>query len=1354
MTSSFTFKPLGPAPIQDPTTTRLFDGKIWGTGKATGAINTLELVQDRDTKNGTLYAGSVSGGVWARNYNGATDSWDKEWKWLSSSSDYKGVQSISKLKITKDKKWLIAAAGAVSSFNHLRGDIQEPLQLASLAPDGTFKQWEQNAGNNQDLIKGQAVIALETTDNLVIIGTETGLYVGKIDGKLETVVLSYPDIYISSIGIGASGRIYAAVPNKGVFTTTIAELKANPGSSSIWKTLNGSEERSKMKILKLSTSTDPATGNDILYMGTAEISGGYKSIHRLIYDNATTPSWADKDVSGMIGTSAYNGLHMSFAADTTDPNRVFAGGNYLASPGLGDGVGGGLVAITFDGINAKLEGHYGSKEFPTHADGTSPHPDSRDIVFLKTAQMDKTGEKIDRIIEADDGGIAIKDIDISAQWKSFLNDGLRTTESFASDWSNIGNLAITAMQDNAVSITQYKTTPTWLNVTGGDGAIGRFDDAKKDNQSGLSYAYYGSQKYSGNGILETAAYDESGVLTRTDRLELEVLDDNNNYQDFLNYDMISTAGQNPDGSVANYDFYLPFETNAYRANDIILAGQRNLYEQIEPHWQLPTYGEMQLVPLLEDIDTNKARRRFTAVEIGSKKGETLSESKPYSWDSLYTSFHELDKAGKRSSSTYLYGRKADEAKNESRGIKDIASNFKLTDLTRYLPTEAKEGVITGISINPNNSDELWATISNGSVNYYTLPKNLEEFILPSHLIYSSDGGKVWKSLLEFNQNGIPKNAQLQQVQYVPARDGKPAELYLGGYGGVWQATINNDGTPGIFKSVKWDGLGENPNFNLWNTNLEYDPVDDVLIASTMGQGAWILNRSPLKEAPAATPGLRINPIVLPQNNQFLKRKKNRSIQGFMTVSLERTEENRNSNVSVDLTLDAGWEKYLNLTESNQPNLDALKGKNSIPLSFAPGINQLSFYVNTELPYVTLPDMKIAISLKNPVNSIIAADTPSGFAYLYANGETITLRKEAVGVYYSDSTILEREYKQPSQAQELAILMPRSNLNKGDQLFWFKVNSNGEIEDQGNTFKPTDPNYIEAAKKQFNNPLQLIGTSTQAYDDRAFSPEKAALAFSNPNVVLSSEGVSIGDISSTAGSTLPSQDRFALALQDSKGNIRVSTQGSDLDLNPALDNTLIIGKAGIGSKVVLAPAQGELFVADINFLSPYTVPADRIEYNLDVARFGNYNSGYGIFRVDDPFGNFHIINNELVKTPIQIGSLDYATEALKRSLSNGLDGISGMPTPGFAKATQESITLATGNYYAIYITPNQIIKSTDQLTDLSQILFSIKNANLTQQLQHVSMGTSYFAFEDMGFAGDRDFNDMLFAITPKNQSIIG
>ena len=868
MTSSFTFKPLGPAPIQDPFIARLNKADPWGSGKATGAVNTLELVQNSDTKDGTLYAGSVSGGVWSRKYNGATDSWN-EWQWLSSSSEYEGVQSISKLKVTKDKQWLIAAAGAVSSMRTIRGDIQEPLQLASLNPDGAFKQWLPNVENNQNLIKGKAVTALETTDDLVIIGTNTGLYVGEIDGQLKNIYATDLIQNIDSIAIGASGRVYVAtrfgpagVGSDGViFTKTISDLKQNPLSA--WKVVEGSLEKSKNKaILKLSTTKDSISGKDVLYLGTAAPAPGggiYDFIYRVVYDEQSElQAWVTKEVKGKIGTDQAN-LHSSFAADPTDPNRVFAGGNWYKT--YPDRYNGGLVAIKFDGINATLENHFPSPEQQTNAAGTAPHADSRDIAFLTT----KTDTK--RIIEADDGGIAIKDINLTAPWKFNLNEGgLRTTESFASDWSNIGNLAITAMQDNAVSITQYKSTPTWLNVTGGDGAHARFDDAKKDNISGFSYAYYGFQSYSSNGTIETAAYDKSGTLISTDRLELEVLDEFNNYQDFFNYDMNGTA--------ENYDFYLPFETNAYRANDIVLAGQKNLYEQIIPHWQLPTFGEMKLAPLITDYDNTIKRRKFTAVEIGSRKGERLTKSKPHSWDALYTSFYEIDKTG-TASSTYLYGRKEGEATGKERNDLELINNFKLEDLSKYLPDFAKKNTITGISINPNNREELWASISRNHVIYGSSPSTEKEFQEPSYLIHSGNGGKNWDTLIKSGENnGIPINAQLQQVQYVPARDGKPAELYLGGYGGVWQATINNDGEPGIFKSVNWDGLGENPNFNLWNTNLEYDPVDDVLIASIMGQGAWLLNRSPLEPAPAASPGLRISPIVLPQDNFFLKRKKN------------------------------------------------------------------------------------------------------------------------------------------------------------------------------------------------------------------------------------------------------------------------------------------------------------------------------------------------------------------------------------------------------------------------------------------------------------------------------------------------
>jgi hypothetical protein len=334
-------------------------------------------------------------------------------------------------------------------------------------------------------------------------------------------------------------------------------------------------------------------------------------------------------------------------------------------------------------------------------------------------------------------------------------------------------------------------------------------------------------------------------------------------------------------------------------------------------------------------------------------------------------------------------------------------------------------------------------------------------------------------------------------------------------------------------------------------------------------------------------------------------------------------------------------------------------------------------------------------------------------------------------------------------------MPRSNLNAGDQLFWFPVNSDGSINNGTNAdgtpkvLTPKEPGYANLAKTKSNH----LATSNQSLDSRAFSPTQATIAFSNPAAILSSEGISIGDLSSSANTTIVSTDRFALGLQNSKGNVRLSTLGFDID--PYLDNVVAIGEPDYGSQVVLAPAEGALFIVDkVIYYGPSNATLSSVEFNLDVASFGRFNSGYGIFRVDNTLGEFLVGEDKLLKTPLKPGDIEYAKEAFKRSQSNSLDGITGLPIPGFAQSNQSTISLAKGNSYGLYITPNKIINSPDQLTDLSQILFSIKNANQNQQLQHVSMGTGYFAFEDMGFAGDRDFNDMLFAITPKNQSIVG
>jgi len=1346
--SSHEFKPLGPSPIQDPFRARLNLANPWGSGIATGAINTLCMVQNPTTKDGVLYAGAAAGGVWSRTYTGATDSWGT-WKWLSSANSYEGAQSISKIKIFSDvsDQWLIAAQGATSSWNNLYGRIENPLQIAERLADGSLR-WISNESEKQTLIHGQPITALATADNLVVVGSAEGLYVSSIDpsnGKLAAVVGAGNSDnainYVTSIVKGESGRLYAAVLGRGIYTTTLTALKANPAEA--WSLIESSATLSAGKsMLRLATSSDPVTGEDILFLATA-IPDRYDSVSKTIYeDNLPLSAWKTKQLpAGAIG-NAQASSHSSFAADPTNPNRVFAGGNW-GPPGINPdgtpnfdqpgylGFTGAVVATDFSGAEPVLVNFFPTKGNETIANNTTVHADSRDFAFMTTI----SGQM--RIIESDDGGVYIKDMQAAQPWQG-LNDGLRTTESFYSDWSNIGKLAITAMQDNSVAVGRFNTQPAWLNVTSGDGAIARFDDGVIGSD-GIGRAYFGSQSYSGNGYVEVNSYDAYGTLLQSDNLSFNVKDNYGNWQDFKDYD-INWYG------AKNYPFYLPAETSDFRAGDVVFAGMRNIYEQIIPHWQSVTLGEMALVPLLEDPE--RKARFFTDVVIGSEKAQGFSKAKPFSWDTLYTSFIEkdFDSEGNIIHVPKFYGRQAGTTSDDWFENKDV---YRLKDLSANLPEITNNKTITGVTFNPTNDSEVWATVANSSVMFSlrdTTPSK------GSYLIYSADAGKNWNVIAESGKNGIPEYASLQQVVFLPAVNGGAGEIMVGGYGGIWFADKHNDNEPlGNFSSVGWQGLPADSNFNMWNTNLEYDPVDDVLIASIMAQGTWLLNRSNkvLNQIDAIAPGLRINNVTLPQDISGLRNRKNRHIFGSIEVSLQRSDDNLDKAVSVELVLPTDWEKFIELQD-----LPVQPVNNRVRLDFPKGVNDLSLSIKTVMFDANLPDKIIEFTLENAINSAIAKQ--SGSVFLYATADLLTLNQEAPGVFYANRSSSEIDNQNQSLVQNFGVLMPRSSLNAGDQLFWFPVNNDGSITDGTTNILPSNPQYIELAKKGFRQ----IATAGLQRNSSALSPEVLAEILAVPSAILKSEGIAIGELLSTADTSLPSANRFALAFQDNRGNISVSTKEISFNANLLQDNTISFGSSDAGSQVVLAPANGELFVVDeLFYYAPSNAGLSHINFNLDVTRGGKYNSGYGLFRVDNKYGEFLYVDGKYLvdavtgnPTPLSPGSLEYAKEAFKRAQS-GVDGITGLPIPSFAESVRSAISLEKGNSYGMFITPNQRLDSPEQLNSLSDILFSIKNANQNLQLQHISMGTGSFAFEDMGYAGDSDFNDMLFAITPAYQKVI-
>lgn len=1334
------WQPLGPAPIQDPFQTKLNVLKPWGSGQAAGAMHALAVDQPSPTGDAWLYAGSVNGGLWARPYSWSSDQWGP-WQWVSKPPNYQGAQSIGAIALSpgSTQRWMAVGCGNFSNFARLQGEITAPVQLAERLSNGELR-WLPRDDNAQTGISGQPIQALEWVDDgLLIVGTGKGLYVGEVDsaGRLTLISSAFAtEVDVRAIARGPSGRIYAAFLGRngtsgGIYSATAADLRANPSN---WQRLASTDTLSDgASNLRLALTSDPARpSEEVVYLGVAKevvVEGERKNrisaIHRASWNGSSaTVSWQSANVEGKIGSNAADYSNFSFAADPSNPQSVLTGGNFFDRKG--QYYPGGVAAVIFDNNPPRIV----ECIEPGAADGTAPHADSRNITFLSTRNDGW------RIIESDDGGIYEKNLTLNAPWKS-LNDGLRTTESYASDWGHRGNLTIAAMQDNSVALGSYGINSTWLNQYDGDGSIARLDDGLLGRDT-YTRAYYSSQAYDGGEGLTASTYDANGTLQSIEYLDLAVLDEYNNPVSFndYEYDWLKTFKQ-PDGSEEyEYRFYHPAETNPYRAGDFVLAGMRNIYETIVPHWSQAADDELLLRPLLPK-QSNEQPKQFTAASIGSRRVNSFTQPKPNSWDALYVAYKDLN-----TGTSHLFGRQAQETNTgandrEIYGLKDLTPGTGL----------AVGDVISGLSLNPDRPEQIYATVSRYSIKYDRSPTSSAadpaNFNQPSSLLFSANGGITWQTLVRAGELGLPTNSNLQQVRYIPAAGSQSARLVVGGYGGIWTTTVNPDGSIGTFSSTPWSELGDTSPIGLWNSDLVHDPVDNVLMASMMGQGSWLLplNESGVvtPEPSQASPGLRLSSTRVPQGLANYRNRKDRRVRGTMAATLLRSAENNNSLVTVELELlePERWSRYITWEDAE---LAALNTNGRIRLNFPIGVNNLYFRFLPNQHNVVLPEITLRARLIDANSAPIAGGDAN--ITLYATGEPPGFYGEGTGVFYAAN----------NQTAPLSALLPAAYVNAGYSLWWYKVDDGeGAIHVQtpaARRVTPNDPDYLE----HVNIRKQLISAASQPVDPNAFNLDQALQAFRNPSILLNSEHHPIGTLLSKSLG-LAKNERFAFALCDSQDNVRyVSPRG--FSFNPQLDNVAAFITEFGSIPFVLAPANGQVFVADPSQFATNGLSSSVLTIHLQVARAGGFENDFGLFRVDNLTGGFDTNGDGTID--LSPGSVNYAIEALQRSQTNSVDGMTGLRLPGYGASLSHQVNVAASNIYAAYITPNQSTASAlaniRNNNDIgNQVYFTIAEANADKQLHHACLTNGYFAFEDMPSLGDRDFNDIVLYLTPAANS---
>jgi hypothetical protein len=90
---------------------------------------------------------------------------------------------------------------------------------------------------------------------------------------------------------------------------------------------------------------------------------------------------------------------------------------------------------------------------------------------------------------------------------------------------------------------------------------------------------------------------------------------------------------------------------------------------------------------------------------------------------------------------------------------------------------------------------------------------------------SADTGATWSNVTGNLPLGI---TDLRTIVFAP---GTPSALLVGGQGGVFRMPVDSAGT--------WSRLGTGlPNVLVWD--LEYDAADNVVVAGTLGRGAWAI----------------------------------------------------------------------------------------------------------------------------------------------------------------------------------------------------------------------------------------------------------------------------------------------------------------------------------------------------------------------------------------------------------------------------------------------------------------------------------------------------------------------------------
>jgi hypothetical protein len=501
--------------------------------------------------------------------------------------------------------------------------------------------------------------------------------------------------------------------------------------------------------LRILLSVHNSPGNNVVY---AALIGTNSKLAGVFRTGNQGSSWTAMGVPAPdIMPGAQGNVHGAIAADPTNPNVVFVSGDRQNSPfpnvnGCGD-----FSANVFRGDAALLPANTWQNIVCNGANGTSPHADSRAMVF------DRQGN----LLQANDGGIyRLVDPSNSAsnrRWVSIIGSGagsVRPTEMHSAAYDSLGQVVIGGTQDTGSVMQTDLGSTTWVDFLRADGGVVAVD-ADQTAHPGTSLRYTSTQFF---GAFNRSTWDSA-----------------NNFLGFALVQLNITSGAGAGLTLRQFDpniqFYNPYVLNAVDPRRMLI-GTANIYESLNRGDSIANLGF--------------TGQFITALAYG---GQLDGQLKP---DVFYVG-------------------------TTSRVLRRINQGDPVVALTTYPGLGVRDLVM-----DPRNYKKLYVLDSS------------------SRAWASSDAGATWR---ELTGNLRSLSGDIRTIELIGVDPlGINTTLLAGGLGGVFQTTVLASGQNGPWVE-RGDGLP-----NALVQDLRYEPLNDVLVAGTLGRGAWTLS---IKGGPAS-----------------------------------------------------------------------------------------------------------------------------------------------------------------------------------------------------------------------------------------------------------------------------------------------------------------------------------------------------------------------------------------------------------------------------------------------------------------------------------------------------------------------